>query len=111
MNISFNGFEENTVTFAKEDTLTKAGVPVKITADGTVAPCEQGDKICGVATAVRGDYAAVQLKGFVQLKTQEEIPTGFVKIAAAADGKAMVSESGREVLVVMSQQDTAGFIL
>lgn len=109
MNISFNGFMENTVTFECDESL-KAGMPVTIT-DGKAAACAEGDKICGVCLSVREGFAAVQVAGFVKLPVSGSVATGFVSIAAAADGKVSVSDTGREVLCVCTDTDTAGFIL
>ena len=39
MNVNFNGYGENVATFVADSSLTAAGVPVKITADGTVGKC------------------------------------------------------------------------
>lgn len=111
MNISFNGFGENTVTFEADASLTKAGVPVTITAEGKAAPCTNGDKICGVAVNVRAGYAAVQLQGFVQLPADSAIDCGFNTVSATADGKVAADDNGREVLVITSDGDTVGFIL
>ncbi len=110
MNISFMGFGENTVTFQAEDTLTK-GVPVKITAEGTAAPCEAGDKICGVAVNVRDGYAAIQLKGYAEFKCADTIDCGYQYIGAGANGTVEQDNSGREMLVVSSSEDTVGIIL
>ncbi len=111
MNISFNGFGDNTVTFEADTSLTCAGVPVTITQQGKAALCEEGDTICGVAVNVRGGYAAVQLKGYVELPVSGDCGYGFVKLVAAADGKVKVSDSGNPVLVVSADADTVGFIL
>ena len=45
----------------------KVGVPVKISANGTVAPCVAKDKFCGVVLSLRGGYAAVQMAGYTCL--------------------------------------------
>ena len=37
MNVNFNGFGENAATFIADETLTEAGVPVKMKDNGTVA--------------------------------------------------------------------------
>ncbi len=110
MNISFNGFMENTVTFECDENVT-AGSLVKIYESGKVAPCAEGDKICGVCLSVRDGFAAVQVEGFVNVPVSGTVTTGFVKIAATADGKAKASDDGREVLCVCTEGGTAGFIL
>lgn len=110
MNIDFKGFMENTVTFQCDENL-KAGALVKITANGTVAPCEEGDKICGVCLSVREGYAAVQVSGFVNVPVKAELALGFVGVAADADGKVKADTQGREVLCICSDAETAGIIL
>ena len=47
MDISLNGFWENVATFAVSGEV-KSGMPVKISANGTVAPCAAKDKFCGL---------------------------------------------------------------
>ena len=64
MSVSTNGFGENVLTFKAASGVT-AGVPVKISANDTVAVCSAGNIFCGVATEVSGGYAGVQLTGFV----------------------------------------------
>lgn len=111
MNTSFKGFGENAVTFEADTTLTTAGVPVKITAGGKVAPCANGDKICGVALSVRDGFACVQLKGYTELPLDGEVALGFVSIAAKTGGKVSANAAGREVLVLSAENGTVGFIL
>ncbi len=110
MNISFNGFMENTVTFECDESVA-AGMPVKLSESGKVTACEDGDKICGVCVNVREGFAAVQLRGFVNLPCEGGIPCGFTAVCAATDGKVKASDTGREVLVVSADTETAGFIL
>ena len=59
MDISLNGYGEQVATFAVSGEV-KVGMPVKISANGTVAPCVAKDKFCGVVLSLRGGYAAVQ---------------------------------------------------
>ncbi len=111
MNLSFNGFNENVLTFEADSTLTKAGVPVKFTQDGKVAPCAAGDRICGFAVNVREGYAAVQLKGYVQTMVQGTLGFGWQTVAAAENGRITADSDGTQVLVVTVDNDTAGIIL
>lgn len=111
MNLSFNGFSENTVTFEADSSLTKAGVPVKVTQDGKAAPAAAGDRICGVAVNVRAGYCAVQLKGYMELPSTEAIPCGYQTVSADAQGNLVLADEGTEVLVVTSKDDKTGFIL
>lgn len=66
MNVNFNGYGENVATFVADSSLTAAGVPVKITADGTVGKCSANDIFCGICVGLRDGYAAVQLSGYAR---------------------------------------------
>ena len=111
MNVNFNGFNENVATFIADSSITEAGVPVKISADGTVAKCAADDVFCGVCVGVRDGYAAVQLSGYVTLPAASKIAVGYKKLAAGANGTVAVNNSGRELLVVDSTATQAGLIL
>ena len=113
MDISLNGFGEKAVTFAAADGVL-AGMPVKLTASGTVGPCAAGDVFCGVALNVRGGYASVQLGGYVILPFNGTAPAvGYQSLAAAAGGKIAAGETGRSLLVtdVDEAAKTCGIIL
>lgn len=111
MNLSFNGFGENTLTFEADSTLTQAGVLVTLTSEGKAAKAKEGDKICGFATNVRAGYAAVQLKGFVSVPKEGELTPGWQTVSASAEGKVVADEDGTQVLVVCVEDGTAGIIL
>lgn len=111
MNVNFNGYGENVATFIADSNLTSAGVPVKISADGTVAMCSSGDTFCGICVAVRDGYAAVQLNGYVTVNTSSKLALGFTKLGAGTNGKVTANTSGREYLVVNSTATEAGIIL
>ena len=69
---------------------------------------------CGICKSVRNGYAAVQLKGYVQMPSTGSISLGYSKLAAAAGGKIKAdSTNGREYLVVDfdSTANVVGFIL
>ncbi len=111
MNVNFNGYGENIATFIANSTLTETGVPVKITADGTVSKCSANDSFCGICVAVRDGYAAVQLSGYVKVQTTAKLALGYTKLAAAAGGKVAAYDSGRALLVIDSTATEAGIIL
>ena len=94
MKVSFDGFGENVLTFETQGTIT-APAPVMLTANGKVGAASGA--FCGICTAVRNGYAAVQVKGYVRVPYSGTAPTvGFVKLKAS-DGKAVVDASnGRE---------------
>ncbi|MBQ2944284.1 MAG: hypothetical protein IJD93_06320 [Ruminococcus sp.] len=110
MNKSFMGFMENTITFECDETV-KAGVPVKVVESGKVTACAEGDKICGVCVNVRDSFASVQVAGFVTLACDGEVSCGFTNVSATAEGKVKADETGRQVLVITADENTAGFIL
>ena len=60
MNVSFNGFNENTVTFEANGTIN-VGAPVMITANGKVSAANGA--FCGICRGVRNGYAAAQVRG------------------------------------------------
>lgn len=111
MKVNFNGYNENVATFVADSKLTTAGVPVKISADGTVAACASGDNFCGICVAVRDGYAAVQLSGYVTVKTGAKLALGYTKLVAGASGVIAANTSGREHLVINSTASEAGIIL
>ena len=106
MNVSFNGFQEQIVTF-ETDAALEAGVPVKVAANGRVAKCGDGDIPAGVTAAPsREGLAAVQVNGYVRIGYSGTVPElNRTTVAADATGGIKTSEKGREVLVV--EQDTA----
>ena len=61
--VSFEDIGMVTATFtARED--VKSGQVVKITGNGEVGACADGDAFCGLALSVRSGFAGVQVKGF-----------------------------------------------
>ena len=107
MNVSLNGFRESTVTFETKETLA-AGTPVKLTANGMVGPCADGDEFCGVAANERCGFAAVQLGGYVLLPYDGTAPAvGYQNFRAAAGGKIKTAESGGRSLLVTDVDETA----
>lgn len=93
--VSFEDIGMVTATFtARED--VKPGQVVKITGNGEVGACTDGDAFCGLALSVRSGFAGVQVKGFACLPTSGTVTLGRVKLAAAGP----VSTGGTEVLVV-----------
>ena len=103
MNVNFNGYGENAATFIADETLTEAGVPVKMKDNGTVAKCDASENFCGVCVSVRGGYAVV--------KSDKKIAVGYKKLSATAGGGVSVTTTGREYLVLDSTDTSVGFIL
>ena len=109
MNISFNGYRENVLTFECESTVA-AGDLVKMSASGKVAKCSANDAFVGVCLSAKGGYAAVQLDGYVELKKSGTINVGYNKLAAAASG-VKTAEAGADRLVIYTDDTNVGFIL
>ena len=105
MEISLNGYGEQVATFAVSGEV-KVGMPVKISANGTVAPCVAKDKFCGVVLSLRGGYAAVQMAGYAKLPYTGTKPT-------VGTGKVQVEATGRLLLItdVDEPSGTCGLVL
>lgn len=114
MKVSFQGFDEQVATFEAGSGVTP-GVPVKISANGTVSACGAADVPCGVAVNVREGYAGVQLRGYVRLPYTGSLTLGRQLVVADAGGKVKIStgSSGLPVLIIDldSATSTAGIIL
>ena len=109
MDISFNGYKENVLTFECESTVA-AGKLVKMSASGKVANAAADDGFIGKALSVREGYAAVQLSGYVEAAKSGTVNVGYNKLAAASSG-VKTAQSGIDRLVIYSDDTTVGFIL
>lgn len=111
MNVRFNGFGENVLTFETQGTVN-AGEPVMISSSGKVSAASGA--FCGVCRAVRNGYAAVQLSGYVTVPYSAAPNVGYVKLASSGGSVAASEASGaREYLVadVDTVAGTVGIIL
>ena len=98
--VSFEDIGMVTATFAAREDM-KPGQVVKITGNGEVGACTDGDAFCGLALSVRSGFAGVQVKGVACLPTSGTVTLGRVKLAADGTGGVKpVSTGGTEVLVV-----------
>lgn len=112
------GFQEGVATFLCSEDLG-AQVPVKITANGTVAAAADGEAFHGVtAGPARKGYVAVQLTGFVELPLKDggtNPSLGFAALAAGGNGSVTSGTAGTAgtclVLGVDSDAKTVGFLL
>ena len=91
--ISFEEAGSLLVTF-HADSGVEAGQVVKVSANGTVAPCEEGELFCGVAVSCRNGAAGVQVQGFVQVPVTLPIALGWSRLVA--DGSGGVMAAGEE---------------
>lgn len=113
MNISINGYGENTATFGTQG-IVCASQPIKMTGNLTVGPCEAGDDFTGVAVNVKNEYAGVQLAGFAEVGYTGTAPVvGYCSLTADGKGGVAVGENGRKYLVVSvdTAKSVAGIIL
>ena len=99
MDISFEGYAENAVTFyADSDVLP--GDPVMIGEEATVYKAEAGADIIGVALAVKDGYATVKTSGTVTLPSSGLLMPGYTKLTVDSEGALDTGESGPDRLVI-----------
>ena len=106
MKLSYEGIGQWAATFACGQ--VEEGELVKISGNGTVAACEDGDAFCGMAVSVArgGDACSVQLGGMVTAGYTGAAPTlGWSSLAGDGSGGVKALASARAYLVV--EVDTA----
>ena len=116
MKVSFGGIGESVATFYNNASSGAApGGVAKISANGEVAACANGNAFCGVCVSSDDNFAAVQISGFVTLPYAGTAPArGYVKLSAAGSREVKADASaGREYLVIEvdTVAKTVGFIL
>ena len=91
-------------TFAAQS--GEAGQVCKVTANGTVEPCEAEESFCGVLEGIRGGFAGVQLHGFAMLSYTGTAPSlGYCNLVADGSGGIKTGEAGKSYLVVNVDED------
>ena len=108
MNVSFEEIGRLAVTFAQEG--CQGGQVCKVSANGKVAPCAAGDKLCGIVEHVRGSHAAVQVAGFAEVKVTGAVSLGYVSLCADGSG-GVKAGAGREYLVVSVDENAKTAII
>lgn len=105
MKVAFEEIGRIGASFAAES--GEAGQVCKMAANGTVAPCADGENFIGVMEGLRKGICGVQIHGFAELDYTGTAPgLGYAKLAANGSGGVKVSTAGREYLVV-SVDETA----
>ena len=108
MSVSFQGVGQVCATFLGEG--LSAGQAVKMSSRGTVGPCGDGDKFCGV-TAHCGDGAcSVLVGGFVTVKYSGAVPgVGWAELCADGGGgvRAQGEQDSGGVRCLVVDADTA----
>ena len=100
--ISFEDIGGLRVTF-RADEGVQDGQVVKMTGNGTVGPCGEGDVFCGVAGMPRNGAVGVQVGGFV--KVAASLPLSVGKVGLVADGKGGVM-AGDGIAALVADVDT-----
>ena len=115
MKVSFEGIDENIVTFYNSrDKGATAGAPVKMSAACEAAKCADGERFFGVTVAGDAEFAAVQTKGYVEMSFTGAAPNvGFGKLAANGAGGVKTADAGGEFLIidVDTTNGVVGFML
>lgn len=110
MKVSFEGIGELTATFEAAE--AAPGDLVKLSGNGQVSTCADGDAPVGVVKNVWGGVASVQLRGYVRVPCDEGFSTLGIKAVSVKSGKlADAEEGGRTVLVTDIANGVAGVIL
>ena len=112
MSISYEEMGQVVVTCKADDTVNEGGI-VCMNENDTVTACAAGKGVCGVALHVSGDgYAAVQIKGMVNVACASGVKPGLMKITAQNNSSikaAGEADEGRDVLV-MNVKDSMAVI-
>ncbi len=99
MKVCFNGIGQQVVTFA--DSGCEKGKLCKVSDGGAVAPCGGNDVFAGLVLYTDGNWADVQLKGYITVPYSGTAPTpGWCEMAGDGSGGASVFQGGRSCLVV-----------
>lgn len=113
MTVSFDSIGQECVTFQSSDTIS-AGTLCKISKNGYVAACNDGDVFHGVAMKQSAGLTSLAIRGFVTLPYSGTAPTlGYCALAAADANTVKVLEGAREYLVaaVNTADSTVTFLL
>lgn len=119
MSVNFEGYNEKILTFEKDTGSITIGYPVKVSSNGKVSQCSNGDKFCGFAVSVRENLVGVQMSGYKEIKyangTGSNAPTvelGYSTVTAGTEGGVIAATAGNDVLVVSIDKTNkiAGFI-
>lgn len=116
MKVAFNGTDEQVVTFEADSGVT-SGKTVKMSANGKVSPCADGDLFCGIAADVRGGFAGITIRGYCRASYTGTAPSvGYNSLCANAAGgvkTAGASAASRQILVtdVDAASSTVGILL
>ena len=115
MKVSFNGIGEQVATFeavTDGSTAAKAGSIAVMSDNGKVCAASKASELpAGLVLDVRGDYAAVQIGGYMKLPCDTGLTVGYQHLATDASGKVKSATTGRPGLVVDVEDGVCGVIL
>lgn len=109
MDINFNGFNEQVLTFMADDLVTE-GCLVSLSESGTVTKASDDDSFIGVCLNVKDNYAAVQVEGYVEIDLTGEVSVGDQILNATTSG-VKAAQTGKSYRVIYVGTDTVGFLL
>ncbi len=106
MKVSFEGIGECVASFYNDSgARAESGAPVKLSGNGKVAACGDGELLFGVAVSAGEEFAAVQVQGFVILPYSGTAPSvGYAKLSADGKGGVKKDDNGKSYAIV--QVDT-----
>ena len=113
MTVSFEGMGESIATFyntSTEANRASAGLPVKMSGNGEVSKCADGDGFIGACLSGDDDFVSVRTGGYVRMTYSGAAPTvGYCRLAANGDGGVKL-DAGSAVTVTVSgtAYDTTG---
>lgn len=115
MKVSFLGIGEQVATFeavTSGATAVQVNAPAVMSGNGKIsASSKAGELPAGMVTAVRGDFAAVQIGGYMKLPCDAALTVGYQHLVTDASGKLKSAAAGRPGLVVDVADGVCGVIL
>ena len=109
MNVNFAGYREHVLTFERDKSVA-VGDLVKMASSGKVTKVSDGDLFIGKCLAIRGDFAAIQVDGYIEETKFGKIDVGYNNLVAESVG-VKTDSAGICKLVIYSDESTIGFIL
>lgn len=118
MTVSLQGFNKQVATFARAELedgyAVEPGRLVKLSGNGEVTDCANGDLFIGLCVGVDGDHCAVQLSGYARVAlaaTGAPTAVGYAFLASDENGCVKELNTGRELLILELDSDSAAILL
>lgn len=112
MYANFKGLNSEVATFNCNASVTEPGQLVKLIGSGIVAKCVSGDQPIGVTVNVRNGFAAVAVRGYVQVPHDGTITIGYRNISASDDKTVKLDNTnGIKRLVIEAANGKAGILI